>query len=408
MLKRATEPQGRSDGTALPLPDPRPSRARLARGPRGRSADVASAQTGDLNWPSKQFVKPRDIALSYPCGGGKICDLADFMERQHVCALVVLKGGELVIHDTSVRSDDDPCASAVARDRYGISSLAKSVVSLLFGFVYADPDYATPADLDSRAADVLAAAGLPIYDERVTLRQLLHMASGMEWSEDEINSTLKIQVDENADLVGPFGKLKDAVADRLQRAQFHAPGQFHYSGFDTQLLGILTEHRLTPDKGFIRGTLDEALERFLWQRLPMEKNAEWNADFAGHPAAHCCAYTSARDLATLGDWVLKEYNEGEDAAADWIRASVSDTIDANFGCEFQGARRTFRFGYHWWVPSADAQDGFTGIGTEGQYLHIFPGQDVVVAQLSEKLATDSDTCEAMLVHRLIADSVDRD
>ena len=139
----------------------------------------------------------------------------------------------------------------------------------------------------------------------------------------------------------------------------------------------------------------------------MEKNAEWNADFGGHPAAHCCAYTSARDLATLGDWVLKEYNEGEDAAADWIRASVSDTVDATWSCDFQGTKRSFRFGYEWWVPSADKQDGFTGIGTEGQYLHVFPEQDVVIAQLSEKLATDADTCEAMLVHRLIADSVSK-
>jgi CubicO group peptidase (beta-lactamase class C family) len=366
----------------------------------------AQAQTGELNWPSKQFVKPRDVTLSYPCGGGNTCDLASFMERQHVCALVVLHGGELVVYKTSVRSDRDPCKSAVERDRYGIASLAKSIVSLLFGLVYEDADYGPPVDLDSRAADILSSAGLPKYDERVTLRQLLHMSSGMEWSEDEVDGVLKIQVDENADLVGKFGKLKDAVADRLSRADFHEPGKFHYSGFDTQLVGIMTEHRLTPDKGFIRGTLDEALERLLWQRLPMEKNAEWNADFGGHPAAHCCAYTSARDLATLGDWVLKEYNEGEDPPADWIRDSVSDTVDATFGCEFQGAKRNFRFGYHWWIPSDDTRDGFTGIGTEGQYLHIFPEQDVVVAQLSEKLATDADTCEAMTVHRLIADSVE--
>jgi CubicO group peptidase (beta-lactamase class C family) len=363
----------------------------------------AHAQTGELNWPSKQFVKPRDLAVGYPCGSGNVCDLDAFMERQHVCALVVLKGGELVLNRTSFRSDDDPCRSAVERDRYGIASLAKTIVSLLFGLVYDDPGYANPVDLDSKAADILKSAGLPKYDPRVTLRQILHMASGMEWSEDEIDDTLKIQVDENAELLGTFATLKDAVKDRLERARFRDPGTFHYSGFDTQVLGIITEHRLTPEKGFIRGTLDEALERFFWQRLPMQKNAEWNADFGGHPAAHCCAYMSARDLATVGDWVLKEYNVGEDAAAEWIRLSVTDTIDASFTCAFQGTRKNFRFGYHWWVPSEDTQDGFTGIGTQGQYLHVFPEQDVVVVQLSEKLAGDADTCEAMVVHRLIAD-----
>jgi hypothetical protein len=38
---------------------------------------------------------------------------------------------------------------------------------------------------------------------------------------------------------------------------------------------------------------------------------------------------------------------------------------------------------------------------------MFPEQDVVIAQLSEKLATDADTCEAMLIHRLIADAISR-
>lgn len=368
-------------------------------------ASAAFAQAGDLNWPSKQFVKPRDIALSYPCGGGRLCSIADFMQRQHVCALVVISGGETVLKRTSVRSDDDPCKSAVERDRYGIASITKSIVSLLFGFVYEDAGFAPVVDLDSGAADLLRAAGVKKYDGAATLRQLLHMASGMEWSEDEIDSTIKIQVDQNGELKGKYRKLLDAVNARLEGAHFFAPGPFHYSGFDSQLIGILTEQRLTADKGFVRGTLDEALEKFLWQKLPVEKAAEWNADFGGHPAAHCCAYTSLEDFAALGEWVLRQYNEGEDATAEWIRASVTDTISADWTCAFAGAERSFRFGYQWWVPSDDKQDGFAGIGTQGQYLHIFPGQDVVIVQFGEKLADDADTCEAMVVHRLIADQV---
>src|SRR5882672_10303707 len=157
---------------------------------------AAGAQAGELNWPSKQVVRPRDVALSYPCGGGRLCDIDDFMERQHVCALLVISGGDTVLHRTSVRPGDDPCKSAVERDRYGLSSITKSIVSLLFGFVYEDAGYATPVDLDSSAADLLHAAGVPKYDGGATLRQLLHMSSGMEWSEDEIDTTIKIQVDE--------------------------------------------------------------------------------------------------------------------------------------------------------------------------------------------------------------------
>ncbi len=47
----------------------------------------ASAQTPELNWPSKQFIHPADVSLTYPCGGGEACDLSDFMRAAAcVCA----------------------------------------------------------------------------------------------------------------------------------------------------------------------------------------------------------------------------------------------------------------------------------------------------------------------------------
>lgn len=368
-------------------------------------AGIAQSQPGELNWPSKELVRPRDIAVSYPCGGGQLCDITQFMQRQHVCALRVLSGGAVVLQRTSVRSDADACRTAVQRNRYGIASITRSIVSLLFGFAYQNPEFAPAVDLDTSAAEELGKAGLP-YEGTATLRQLLQMASGMDWSEDEVDSVLKVQVDENGELVGDYRQIEASVKARLERARFLPPGRFHYSGLDSQLIGILTEHRLTADKGFVQGTLDEALEKFVWKRLPMTKPAEWNADFAGHPAAHCCSYFSVEDLSALGDWLIQQYNEGEDAPADWMRASVSDTIDTGWTCEFQGTRRSFRFGYHWWVPSGDPRDGFAAMGTEGQYLHLFPEQDVVIVQFGEKLASDADTCEAMLVHRLIADQFD--
>jgi CubicO group peptidase (beta-lactamase class C family) len=368
--------------------------------------DPADAQMpGELTWPSKQFARPADLAVTYPCGGGSLCNIDDFMERQHVCVLVVMRGGELVLFRTLVRGDDDACKSAVERDRFGIASIAKSITALLFGFVYQDPWFGPPLDLGTPAADLIRAAGVRKYDGEGSVRDLLHMASGMEWSEEETDAVIKIQVDQNGELVGKHRRLKVAVAERLQTARFFTAGKFHYSGFDTQLIGITVESRLTPDKGFVRGTLDEALERFLWQPLPMAKNAEWNADFGGHPAAHCCLYASARDLAALGYWIMKQYKQGTGPQADWVRASMNDTIDAGWTCRFGGTERTLRYGYQWWVPSDDKRDGFAGIGTEGQYLHMFPEQDVVIAQFGEQLADDSDTCEALVVHRLIADKV---
>lgn len=385
----------------------------------GFSVLSAHAQTADtpedgLDWPAKAVIAPRDpgqtpapgqdLAISYDCGEAGPCGLSDFMERMHACALFVIRAGEPILHRTSVRSDSDDCKPAVEQERYGVASITKSIVSLLFGILYTDPAYGAPVDLDSPAADLLAEAGVDYPNREVTLRHLLQMSSSMSWSEDEADATLKISVKPDGTPAGPHRTLKEAVNARLRRASFHPRRQFLYSGFDTQLIGILAEHRLAASDGVKRGTLDEALERLLWKELPTHRPAEWNADFDAHPAAHCCAYTAAGDLAALGAWMLEQYKAGTGPAADWVRASVTDTVDPSWTCDFRGTQVTFRYGYQWWT-TADAENGFTGIGTRGQYLHVFPEQDVVVVQLGEQNATDADTCEAMLVHRLIADEV---
>jgi CubicO group peptidase (beta-lactamase class C family) len=347
------------------------------------------------DWPVKANIEPgapaltpqpgQELAISYNCGLVQQCTLSDFMERMHVCALFITKDGEPVLHRTAVRSDTDECKRAVERERYGIASISKSIVSLLFGLTHRDPAYGKPIDIDTPAGDLLADAGLEYPNPNVTIRDLLHMSSGMKWSEDEVDTILKISVNADGSLLGWYRTLKEAVKARLQQASFHERRQFHYSGFDTQLIGILTEHRIASDQRFRQGTLDAALEHLVWQKLPMTRYAEWNADFEGHPAAHCCAYTSAGDLATLGGWVLQEYNEGKRPAADWIRDSINDTVDPNWSCEFQGSSLEFLYGYQWWIPSGDG-NGFTAIGIQGQYLHIFPEQGVVIAQIGEQIA----------------------
>ena len=141
----------------------------------------------------------------------------------------------------------------------------------------------------------------------------------------------------------------------------------------------------------------------------MEKNAEWNADFAGHPAAHCCAYTSARDLATLGDWVLKQYNNQGAGRRGRLDPRLHDRHRrCDMGLRLPGheaqlplrlsmvgpLRRPARR-----IHRASARRGSTCTSSRSRTSSS--------RSFGEKLASDADTCEAMLVHRLIADSLSR-
>ena len=143
------------------------------------------------------------------------------------------------------------------------------------------------------------------------------------------------------------------------------------------------------------------MEQLLWQQLDTRNKAKWKADFKGHPAAYCCFYSDAADLTVLGDWVLQQHRSGTGAVANWIRQSVTDTVESDLECAVRGA--SLRYGYQWWV-AAETANGFTGIGRGGQYLHAFPEQNVVV-QLGEDERADDKTCEMMLVHRIIADQL---
>ena len=333
--------------------------------------------------------------ISYPCGRFSQCDFAEFMGRMDVCAITVLREGETLLHRVAPETRD--CAGRVAAERYGIASVTKSLTSLLLGDLMRR---AGTIDVETSAAAALAPAGIVCPRAETTIGDLLRMSSGMVWSESE-QQTVRIEKKTDGSPAGPHSTLKDAVRDRLgpkcyRDGDGRAP--FNYSGFDTQVLAIIAESLLAEGD-----TLASHLENTIWREIGSRRKAEWKADFAKHPAAYCCLYTSADDLARLGEWVLDKYQDDTAPMHSWVRASVTDTRLSTRKCSVRGMQQTFRYGYQWWVLSGDG-NGFTGIGKGGQYLHIFPDQNVVVVQLSNmQRASDRKLCESMLVHQILAD-----
>ncbi len=379
-----------------------------------------SACSGD--WPKRAYIAPaatdetleRHLPIYYDCGEDKPCDLKAFMERLDVCALVVISDSQPVLHQVRPATASNRCAGRVERERYGVASIAKSVTSVLFGRVMTDPAYGPPVNVHMPAAAVLAESGLSYGDEDVTVQDLLLMSSGMIWSDQsETEKYITVHRWPDGTLASDFETLRAGVEKRLKKARFRSSDgegrPFNYSGFDTQLLGMMIEHRLKSVPELERPTLDQALKHFIWDdpEVGMRKLAEWKADSGRHPPAYCCLYMAAGDLARFGDWVLQQYLDDSKAMNDWLEASVYPHRGTPSKCEFEDFAEERHYGYQWWVLS-DKKNGFTGVGKGGQYLHIFPKQNVVVVQLSDmRPVTDRKFCEAMWVHRLIADEVTR-
>ena len=211
------------------------------------------------------------------------------MKRMDVCALFVISAGQPVLHRYAKEDNGNECLATVSEERYGIKSVAKSVTSLLFGRVFTDPAFGTPIDINATSAsDALAEIGLKYRDKVVTIWDLLHMSSGMLWSETE---SCDITIEDPPKDCPPksYDTLKKAAEHRLKKAKFE-PGSgtlrpFRYSGFDALLIGMLVEHRLKSVPGLQSPLLHKGLEHFVWQRLEMDKKADWKADTEFHPPA---------------------------------------------------------------------------------------------------------------------------
>lgn len=376
------------------------------------------------DWPQRRTIEPKTLsatpkpdlrpAIDYACGETNRCDLDRFMERTKSCVVHVMKQGRHVLHRESTSPH---CASVNKSERYGVASVAKSLTSLLFGMIMTDPKHGIPLNLNDPAKDALGRAGIK-YPGKATIRQLLHMSSGMKWCETQWGcapDTPKVRIEADDQSGHPSGRhstLRQAVIAHAGAASFRTPGKFNYSAFDSTLLGVLVENRMQTSKNAAATTLAAGLEEFIWKTRNTRRPAQWKADFDAHSPAYCCLKASAGDLAEIGSWVLESYKAGMQGSTDpiarWVKESVTDTVASGSECEFkpEGFKQELRYGYQWWVLSGEGH-GFTALGKGGQFIHVLPEADVVVVQLGQWRGFSRDEindarCESYVVHRLLA------
>lgn len=284
-----------------------------------------------------------------------------------VHAVVVIKDGALAYE--TYRPGDD----RMLRERLGVvphdagtlhdvRSITKSVVSLLVGIAI---DRGLLAGVDQ---PILAC--LPDYaalrtddNQRILLRHVLTMTSGLRWREDlpydDPKNSLRL-MNEAAD---PYGYV---LAQKL----VHEPGTWwEYSSGNTMLLAAALRHatgKELPD--FAREALLEPLgiTQVAWIDVPP----------AHQPAAWGGLRLRPRDLARIGQLVLNggTWHGNRIVSADWIEQSTAPRI---------GGWRPFRYGYHWVVGQSTVRGReipwVAAWGFGGQRLYIVPSQGLVVA-----------------------------
>jgi CubicO group peptidase (beta-lactamase class C family) len=244
-------------------------------------------------------------------------------------------------------------------------SMAKSYTSALVGIALGRGDL---ADLDQDVADLIpewqdgSHAGL-------TLRHLVSMQSGLEWS-----------------LVSDYVEMATLSSNHTDYAlgleQDAAPGSsWVYHNGAVQVI----EPLFRAATGM---AIESYAEQELWSRLGM--SAEWNHDPAGNPTTYAHVLSSCRDHARFGYLYLRggEWADGQVVPADYLSASLSPSQDHNKG-----------YGFLWWLngqtPTLDAfgneeegilapfapPDMVAARGFGDQFIDVIPSLDMVIVRI---------------------------
>ncbi|WP_421525891.1 serine hydrolase domain-containing protein [Pseudomonas yamanorum] len=279
-------------------------------------------------------------------------------------ALLIIRDGQIIYERYA--------APTTASTPHLTWSISKSLMATVLGVAFGENRF--------KLTDPAARFYPPMKQHpSVTMADLLHWASGLDWQEDYEFAPLKSSV---VAMLYTRGR-HDMAEFTADTATFSAPGQaFRYSSGDSNLLSATLKGML-GHKAYI-----DYPWTALFQPLGI-RNATWESDADETFVASSYAYLTARDLARVGllmqrdgrwgdrqllpkEWVtfnrqpFDRYKPGQDEAVPggqwWLNREV------------QGAAKPW--------PDAPA-DTFAALGHWGQALYVMPDEHLVIVRYGD-------------------------
>ena len=293
---------------------------------------------------------------------GRTCDVSDLMRDEHLSGLLVLRHGEILLERYAL--------GLSPQQRWQSSSMVKSLASSLIGAALHDR---LIGSLDEAMTKYLPDFAGTAY-EGVTLRHLLNMTSGIDWTEDYEN----LNADVARHYIKPIAERQPGYIAKYLKTlkRIDPPGeQFYYNTGDTFLLSLILA------KATGRTVADYCAEK-IWGPAGMEQDGYFmlESDDGQEITGSCCG-ASLRDYARFGQLML---NDG--VTPDGVRvlpkgwtAEATAPSAPNFHKDI-GARPRLDtsaftgYGYLWWVHHPGS---FMALGAYGQWIHVEPADGMV-------------------------------
>lgn len=275
-------------------------------------------------------------------------------------ALLVAQRGDLVLERYGLEFDES--------STFISWSMAKSMLSVLVGILIGDG----VLSLDM-PAPVAQWQGVDDPRRHITLRHLLHMRSGLYWSEDYVDAA-------SSDVIEMlFGAGQSDVAGwAIDKPAEHEPGEsWLYSSGTTNIIAKIVGDALGG-----RDAVKAALHTRLFEPTGMT-SATPKFDDAGTWVASSFVYATARDYLAFGELMRNDgVVDGQRLLpAGWVEQSTkTHAIDPDNG---QG------YGMQWWTVEEQPRS-FAANGYEGQRVEIVPELDLTFVRLGKTDAAFGD------------------
>jgi CubicO group peptidase (beta-lactamase class C family) len=279
-----------------------------------------------------------------------------------VRAVLVVHGGEIVYERYSPSRAD---GRSVTMPGF---SMAKSVTSALAGILVRDGRL----DVDARAA-VGAWRGASDTRRAITLDHLLHMTSGLDWTERPHDADMfpMLAADDGA----AYAADKELVAD---------PGtRFLYSTGDTMLVSGILADEVGTGSDFRKFVAAELLDKIGIVRADMD------FDPSGTWYGGVSFDTTARNFARFGLLYLR------DGVWDGDRILPEGWVDYSRTAVVANSE----YGAGWWLDP-ERPGVMYAVGVDGQVITVDPAHDLTFVQL----ATDGGSDISLAVSEAILDA----
>ncbi|WP_017965514.1 serine hydrolase domain-containing protein [Rhizobium leguminosarum] len=368
--------------------------------------------------PSKNLpVSPPAVSLKLPvnkiANPGKLqayctveqrCPLREYSTKLGVCGLYVIKNGvvrlEMFNNSENIRCQGE--TNGIDK-MFGIASVTKSITSTLLAQVLAEKYHLrTKADFERQlrreVGSFLKSSERKTIEQgyaTVRLNQLLLMRSNIGWREeaswpftsDSRRFDLRVREPPRKEKLLEF-----ATHYKIKRSGVR---EFNYSALDAAMAIPVAASAVDG------GDLLKGFEQGLWSMIGAEHAARWNVDKDSRPIGSCCFRAKIDDLARFGNFVLNR-GMGKIPAA-WFNLATapypSRFVGIDEASDPPDESCRLGYGYFWWLRKG--RGDFTAYGRDGQFIHIYPREKVVIVQLSDWSLTrvSSDArCIALKTH----------